>query len=486
MGGAGLVGVLLLRQVQNTTHAQGDPRGYIWVVAVDMFKQHPLLGNGPGTYGLEFMRHYSIPPAMLLAHAHNFVLNTLGEMGAAGALALAALTIGIVITLWRAWHKAPVGKRGLTAALIASLVGLAVHSQFDTPETVVMISLLTAVILGLLAGALPGKPAATSDAEARWLSWPLWLGMIAAVGLWGFSNSSYTAFSQGLAASYRSDWQTAAYWMDETVRREPALAFTWFQDGFAHGMLALNPDGSLRDQRELRTALAAYENGMQLEDANSLNWANLGRLRLAARDEGGAVEAFAQAARLAKNSIVIQLEYVLVLEKLQPDAQSRAVYLAALERQRSLYYNLYFNFSMWRQVDLTGFSIPVPEPMEAWLALEKGELSQAVDLFRTQESGNEPYAYIGLGRALMDLGDYPGAERALRTAEFLGGDALAVNQALVWLYSRMDEPEKLAQARARVDDLLERTSVYGPGRMGESPYAWYIYHRESLPLDLLP
>ena len=48
----------------------------------------------------------------------------------------------------------------------------------------------------------------------------------------------------------------AANWMDETVRREPGMAYYWFQDGFAHGMLALNQDGIL--QRSSRIAKGNY------------------------------------------------------------------------------------------------------------------------------------------------------------------------------------------------------------------------------------
>ena len=483
VAGAGLVGVLLLRQSQHPTHAQGDQRGYIWVVALDMFKAHPLLGNGPGTYGLEFLRRYSIPPGLLLAHAHNFALNTLGEMGVIGALALAALAAAIVISLWRAWRGAAPGTRALKAGLIASLVGLAVHSQFDTPETVQVIDLLTAVILGLLMAGQLGRSAAVTG---RRVSWPLWLGMLAALGMWGYANISYAAFSRGLSASYQSDWSNTARWMDESVRLEPRLAFGWFQDGFAHGMLALNPDGSLRDRLELQKALAAYERGILLDDSSTLNWTNLGRLRLVAGDLDGALLAYTRAAGLAKNSPDLQFIYARVLEKGRSDAQAMAVYSAALELQRALRYNIFVNFSMLYQVDPGGPLMRVPVPQDGWLALEKGDFTLAAQLFRERAGVNDPGAYFGLGRALAELGDYPGAERALRTAEFAGGDLLAANQAMVWLYERMGDPLKLAQAKEKVADLLNRGSVFGPGRMGEAQAAWYIYHRESLAPELLP
>ena len=48
------------------------------------------------------------------------------------------------------------------------------------------------------------------------------------------------------------------------------------------------------------------------------------------------------------------------------------------------------------------------------------------------------------------------------------------------------ETVQASQAAARAKVLRDNPSYYFEGVMGESGIAWYIYHRESLPADLLP
>ena len=127
-----------------------------------------------------------------------------------------------------------------------------------------------------------------------------------------------------------------------------------------------------------------------------------------------------------------------------------------------------------------------PIQKSGWLALEKNDFSQAAKIFRTEGGMNNALSYFGLGRAFIGLEDYPAAERALRVAEFMGGDPLIVNEAFVLLYERMNDPAKLKQAKIDLDELKELTPIFGPGKLGDSGYAWYIYHRESIPLGLLP
>ena len=82
--GIGTILLLLKWQSSHPTHPSDwanifASRDYIWVVARDMFFSNPMTGNGIFTYGTEYLKVGSIPPDMLLAHAHNFYLNVASE-----------------------------------------------------------------------------------------------------------------------------------------------------------------------------------------------------------------------------------------------------------------------------------------------------------------------------------------------------------------------------------------------------------------------
>jgi len=61
-------------------------RTLIWVAGLSVFRDHPFLGVGPGTYGLNILRMVDIPLV-----AHNTFLSVLVELGVGGALLLVGL-----------------------------------------------------------------------------------------------------------------------------------------------------------------------------------------------------------------------------------------------------------------------------------------------------------------------------------------------------------------------------------------------------------
>jgi hypothetical protein len=267
--GAGLV---LYRQAQHPTHAG---RGYIWRIAGEMFARHPLWGNGPFTFGTEFIRAYFVPPEVLLAHAHNFYLNVLAETGLAGGLALGWGLMASAAMAWRRWRSATPAERRWLAGLIAALVGLAVNSLFETPQMFPANNLLTMMLLGLLAA---GEAPPASAARQR-------LGNVALAANWlvvtatlGWSLGAYAPFSQGVLASNLGDWNTGARLLQAAAERDPGVAFYWLQAGFAQGQAALDDAGRVTDPAALAAATNAYRRGTALEPEYSTNWANQGML----------------------------------------------------------------------------------------------------------------------------------------------------------------------------------------------------------------
>lgn len=102
-----------------------------WQAAWEMYREHPLLGIGPGQYTV-FYPEFRLPlwPDPKI-HAHNLYLQTLAELGVVGALAL------LVFALATGWHvlgvvrRARGAERGLALGIVGVMAAVAVHSVFD-------------------------------------------------------------------------------------------------------------------------------------------------------------------------------------------------------------------------------------------------------------------------------------------------------------------------------------------------------------------
>lgn len=426
LAAAGVLGLLLLRQVQHPSHPTGDPRGYIWRVAFDMLRESPVLGTGAGSYVAHFLETYSIPPGMLLPHAHNFLIHLLGENGLLGAACGALLGAAVLSLAIRAWRAARPGGRLVLAGSLAALAGLAVHCQFELPQVAPLVNLLTAA---LLAGLVPLEATEPRGLKARAGLFLLPVAWLAAACLGLLSIWGYAAYQRGLDATARADWAGAALWMDEAVRRDPHLALYTLQAGRAHGRLALDEAGSLSDRDQWSRAVEHMRDGLARQGSSAVDWARLGAL-LQAGGDLGAVSAFARAVELAPESVELLLALGEAQEQIGQVRGAQAVYqrlLAAYpdERKRAFW----MESSLRREV-LAETPAAASAPDDPWAALDRGEFARAEQLIRARLGVNDAKGYLGLWLALAGQGRDAEAERALQVAEFIGG-ADAVEQMLL-------------------------------------------------------
>ena len=468
----GVIGVLLYRQVQNPSHPSGDPRGYIWSVASAMFRRQPLLGTGPGTYARAFLQTYSIPPGMLLLHAHNFLINSLGESGLLGAATTLWLGFALVWSAIRRWRAELPGKRTLLAGVLAALASLAVHSQFEVPQGASIINILTAVLMAQLVAPVEvdrrkGQAVGSTLLAVGWLT-------AAGLGLW--SLWGYSALQHGVVAASGGDWATSATWMDEAVRRDTSLAYYRFQAGLAHGRLALDDKGGVRDNGELGKAIKAFENGLNIEDVYALNWANLGILRWAGGDHPAAMAALERAVALAPQAPDLHLLLGQAYEESGKKDQAFNQYQKALELRPELAKSPLFQQTIVKAEALSMYSPPALEP--GWEALEVGDYTQAEGLFNAQLGLNTARAYLGLGLALAEQGRLEEAEKSLRTAAFIDAKDLAVKEALADVYDRMGRDALAARIRPSTKDWVQ-------GEWDEQADSYQLmYLRMGLRMDL--
>ena len=474
----GLGGALLLRQAQHPSHPQGDPRGYIWRVAFDMFRLDPWSGTGPGTYVAHFLEAYSIPPGMLLPHAHNTLINTLGESGLLGLAAMLSLGVAIVLMAARSWRAGTPGNRVLLGGTLAALVGLAMHSQFEVPQVVPLVNLLTGALLAQMAGQAQPPDRKPALPVGNILLAGGWLGA-ACLGL--YSWWGYAAFQRGLDASGRQDWPSAVAWMDEAARRDPALAHYALQAGQAHAEISLDAQGMMRDPAELAKAIEWLERGLARQGSFALDWARLGALRQAGGDLPGAVDAYTRAAELAPESVEVLLALGQALEQNGQAKQAREVYGRVLAMQPDAAHDAFWGETEVRSEVVASRPPIAIDPDDPWAALEAGDFARAEDLFRAQLTVNDAQGYLGLSLALTGQGEQEEGEKALRVAEFVGGGDEKIRR-LLCTFMPIDQIQgkgKKCEERYNIWNSSNWLKTTILGNAGD--YFSLLFHRISFP-----
>ncbi|MCE5230413.1 O-antigen ligase family protein [bacterium] len=143
----------------------------IWSGAWGVFTHHPILGGGPGTFGIYFPdfrdpNYYQYGISHVTTYAHNQYLDLLSETGIVGFAAFVVLLFGILRPIARgAFSRVELRLRGhLLAGFVAVLTILCVIFVSPISRWVVgAVSMWT--ILGLAAGWALQQPAADQPAE---------------------------------------------------------------------------------------------------------------------------------------------------------------------------------------------------------------------------------------------------------------------------------------------------------------------------------
>lgn len=146
-----------------TTDASNLERINRWSCAIDMFKERPLFGFGPGTYAFEYARFQDPENLTIIStnfgdmgNAHSEYLGPLAEMGFIGLLAMLGIVASIFyvgITLYIKWPAEDKATRILIMSMILSLVTYFVHgalnNYLDTDKASVPIWSFCAAFIGL-------------------------------------------------------------------------------------------------------------------------------------------------------------------------------------------------------------------------------------------------------------------------------------------------------------------------------------------------
>ena len=471
--GAGM-GYILLRQMQNSTHPglcnPANARDYIWQVGLAEFWKHPWTGVGPGIYPRDFATSYSIPPSMLLPHAHNYLIGVLGETGLPGLTATLVLVALVTILFIRRWKSTPPSRRTLLIGTMAAILGLAVHSLLDIPEYVPLINLLLILFVAQIV-----PPADPQRRGKTWINLAILAIFIVCAGFAAWRLSSFRTYSLGLTAAGQGDWTNAARLMEEAARQEPQATAAWFQAGFARGKLAFSPKGKLIDRQQAGLALDDYRNGFALNSGYAIDWANVGHLQLSAGDLTSGMASVRHAVALAPDSPILLLQLA-ETEEQQGLSSAKGHFVDALRLQPAWIESPYFHQTESRNAAVVEF--------KAWLDQQRNSSSPEAKCLLPQIEMKTPEFYIQTGNELLSKNQTAEARKNFLTAEFISGGSIEPRIALADFYRRTGALDLATSNYKSIIDLLRQTTSYGPGTTNGD--YWLLYLRESPQNDLLP
>lgn len=288
----------------------GASRVEIWTSALAMWRERPVLGQGPDTFEMVFPRvqtpgYWRIEWAGVPFHAHSVYLHTLATRGLAGALAGALLAAAVALAAARAWRAGGAAREravllagGIAAIAVAGLAG-AIGVNGALWLLVSAAALDTAA--GTAAAGAPRPRAAIAVALAT--------GLAAAWWCWRVLGASHdVAYAERARAADPAGALVAA---------EHALSLVPGDDR-ALGLLAdarLALGAARRDAALVGAACEAAEAAIAAAPARAIHWQRLGAAHGTRALGGDAAAAaamdssFAHAERLAPYNVLPALEH---------------------------------------------------------------------------------------------------------------------------------------------------------------------------------
>ena len=145
--------IVTLKQKQDITNFIG--RATAWAGIVDMIRDYPVLGIGPGTFAVVFTQYQ--PPGLSARYfrAHNDYLQVISE----GGLLLIPIIIWMIIALYRKGFRKLRNPsrlvRGITVGALSGITAILIHSLGDFNLQIPANALLFTVLVALIASPLP-------------------------------------------------------------------------------------------------------------------------------------------------------------------------------------------------------------------------------------------------------------------------------------------------------------------------------------------
>jgi len=374
-----------------------------WRAALQIFRDYPWLGTGAGTFAAVHAS-YQRDARFYARDAHNIYVQTLSELGLAGAVALGAVLAALVMTAARAMRAARAsGDDVLVAECSTALVAFFAHSAVEQNWSFPADPAAAFLLVGVLASyAGRGETAARRHHWARWLAAVTLILLIATATM---AYGAHHAWVAGQAAARQGDVEGAGRQYAKAARLNP------IHPGYAALQAAIVMQSPVPDLIAARRYLAR---AMRLDRMNASHPLLLARYLMIGPPDPSRLD---EAERLLRQSLQLdprnrpeayRLLARIHLERGGPD-QAEQVYrdAAALYRGRGLARSI-TSLLLWPEVGTL-----LQE--HAVLLMSSGRPVEAVEMLTEliQEDPTWAPAYIELARAYRRMGQPTEANRVL-------------------------------------------------------------------------
>ena len=492
--------LILLRTLQFQGDATHGPilssRVTFWGAAWDAFRSSPWMGIGPGTYPSAYVQYNAVPPDRPYLHAHSVPFTLAAESGVVGLIGLGIFLFFIARRVWAARQALTLEARVRWMTIVASLTGFCIHSLVDNFLPYVSVGIVVTVLFALL---LAQNRTDTNRPEAsRHNTFSvLWL-LLPALIIAGFGFYSLRAYwdnEAAIDAASAGDWERAASAFEQALEHDPWLAHYPLQGGYTYGVIAA--DG---DEAALQSAINLTERGIALEPGYALHYANLGALYRQAGNYPEALANMTRAVELEPQVPIFWLNVGIYAESMSLQDEARRAYAQLLELQPELAETDFWTQSTLRSEVLTSWNASRPRTdlpqsliTRGRLATENGDFSTAEEFLveAWQQNDQNVKLYLAFAELALARGQLDEAENYLHAAlwiQDIWSNAEKVmpllNLAEISLMQG-DSETALIQYRQVYEAVTDYT-IYGWGTRGWNPYAWFVFQRRSLPVDILP
>jgi O-antigen ligase/tetratricopeptide (TPR) repeat protein len=442
-----------------------DPRSDMRRAGLEIFKDNPLTGAGPGMYVALYPRYDGAYP-FAAVHSHNVAVQIAADYGMTGLGAGLVMLGALAWLLVRAVLRGGPEERRNAALAAGSLTAFLVHGLADSPHLFPEVLLILALAVGPLV--VRDAPRAADDTHAResglarvrpvLVRTPALLALVlglALLPLWWRDDRAAAEYRTSVRAASQNRVDDAVLAAARAADRDPHMAVYHFQ----HGATLLSRYYQLWGTADRDAAIAAYERGLALHPDNGAAWVDLAALRLDAGDQIGAQAALESLRPLAGRDTLLQLAYATLVQRAWDEPSAIETYAGLLTLNPTLALTPFFQSdesraAWWPRIvdraveradEITGPG-PAAEGLRTAIRVLTGRDAPSEERLRASlaASPGDVSLQVALGRLLLAGGRTVEAEAPLRAAVARTGDSLDAHAALGDWYAATGD-----QARAR-------------------------------------